>query len=265
MANVGYRRVSTKDQNPARQLIDVEVDEMFTDHYTGKTNDRPALNDCQRYLRKGDTLHVHSMDRLARNLIHLQKTVDDLVSREISVKFHKENLSFSGDVDPISRLVMQLIGAVAEMELSLIKERQREGIAAAKRAGKILGAKPKATPELAKQVIELLEAGLSKSAIAKHLCVARSTLYKCLPDDIRTKAWPHSTLTPKQQAMVVWEKLSKIPISQDRKIEKSFFSFKEGTPIFDVYRWIEKSFKVSIALDLIRKEDREQLIDEPLQ
>ncbi len=180
MANVGYRRVSSRDQNPDRQLAEVEISEMFTDKYSGKTTDRPALQDCLRYLRKGDILHVHSMDRLARNLLDLQIVVEKLVKEGIQVKFHKESLIFSGDSNPMNKLILQVMGAVAEMELALIRERQREGIKAARKRGVQWGAPAKATEAMASQIKMALAEGKNKSQIARGLGISRNTLYKAL-------------------------------------------------------------------------------------
>lgn len=153
MANVGYIRVSSYGQNTDRQLADVELDQVFEEKASAKDAKRPVLQDCLRYLREGDTLHVHSMDRLARNLFDLQKLVSDLTEQGVVVQFHKEHLTFTGDKNPMATLLLQVMGAIAQFERALIKERQREGIAAAKAKGKRVGAKPKLTNE---QVAEIL-------------------------------------------------------------------------------------------------------------
>ena len=135
--NIGYIRVSTVDQNAERQLDGVELDKTFTDRCSGKDTRRPQLTACLEFLREGDTLHVHSIDRLARNLQDLQSIVQELNTRKITVTFHKERLTFSGtEDDPFQRLQLQVLGAVAQFERSMIRERQREGIALAKAAGK---------------------------------------------------------------------------------------------------------------------------------
>lgn len=183
--HVGYMRVSTLDQNEARQLEGTELDKVFIDKASGGTTNRPALQDCLTYLREGDTLHVHSIDRLARNLHDLQKTVSGLLEAGISVTFHKENLSFfAGEAaNPCQELMLQMLGAFAQFELSMIRERQREGIEAAKKAGKKLG-RPGLDKALAAQIRTLREAGQSAIAIAKELGLSRQTVYNVIKAQI---------------------------------------------------------------------------------
>ncbi|MGW3796556.1 recombinase family protein [Dermacoccus nishinomiyaensis] len=123
----GASRVSSTSQNLARQLEALGgVDELFTDHQSGKSRaDRAGLSDALRYVRRGDTLRVASMDRLARSLIDLEQIVSGLTARKVSVEFVKERLTFSPDAaaDPFATFQRQLIGAVAELERSLIRER----------------------------------------------------------------------------------------------------------------------------------------------
>lgn len=177
MAHVGYIRVSSYGQNQDRQLDGVTVDKVFRDTASAKTSKRPGLDDCLDYLRDGDCLHVHSIDRLARNLFELQMLVDGLVSKDITVKFHKENLVFSGIDDPMSRLTLQLMGSFAEFERTLINERRREGIAAAKKKGKRIGARPKLTSEQATELRNRAAAGEQKTTLAKEFGISRETLY----------------------------------------------------------------------------------------
>ncbi|NEV65264.1 recombinase family protein [Thiorhodococcus minor] len=178
---IGYRRVSTTDQNTTRQLEGVTLDKAFEDKLSGaKTDNRPQLQACLEYLRDGDTLHVHSIDRLARNLLELQKLVEDLTERGVSVRFHKEGLTFTGASDPMQMLMFQMMGAFAQFERSLIRERQREGIQAAKAKGKHLGRKPILTPEQVKEARQRREAGESAAALAKDYGVSRATMYQHL-------------------------------------------------------------------------------------
>lgn len=178
---VGYRRVSTDDQRTDRQLDGVELDRVFEDKLSGKDTARPSLKEALAYVREGDTLHVHSIDRLARNLQDLLALLSDLTGRGVAVKFHKEALTFTGESDPFQKIQLQIIGAVAEFERSLIRERQREGIAAAKKAGKRLGRPGKLTPE---QVVELrtraAAPGADKKALAAEYGISRQTLYALL-------------------------------------------------------------------------------------
>ena len=142
---VGYIRVSTLDQNTVRQLDGEDVDKVFTDKASGKDTKRPQLQAALDYLREGDTLLVHSMDRLARNLDDLRKIVLDLTHKGVLVEFIKERLTFTGEDSAMSQLLLSVMGAFAEFERSLIRERQREGIALAKKAGVYKGRKPSLT------------------------------------------------------------------------------------------------------------------------
>jgi len=131
-------------------------------------------------LRKGDTLHVHSMDRLARNLFDLQKLVGELTGQGVAVQFHKEHLTFTGEENPMATLLLQVMGAIAQFERSLIKERQREGIAVAKAKGKQVGAKPKLTSEQVAEIRQRITEGAFKSDLAKEYGISRQTLYASL-------------------------------------------------------------------------------------
>ncbi|WP_373506712.1 recombinase family protein [Thiocapsa sp.] len=176
---IGYLRVSTTDQTTARQLDGVELDRVFEDQVSGSSAmNRPALIQCLDYLRDGDVLHVHSIDRLARNLLDLQKLVEELTRRGVTVHFHKERLVFTGDDgDPMQTLMFQMMGAFAQFERALIRSRQREGIAAAKAAGKHLGRRSALTGEQIEEARARREAGESMSALAKAYGVSRQTLY----------------------------------------------------------------------------------------
>ncbi len=179
--HVGYMRVSSRDQNEARQLSDIRLDRTFIDKASGSNVDRPELQSCLDYLRDGDTLHVHSMDRLARNLIDLQQTVDKLTTKGVIVHFHKESLIFNGNTESsISRMMLQIMGAVAEFERSLIRERQREGIRQYKKKGGKFGRKPTIQQEQVDEIIRLLEDGMPKTGIAEKLGVSRQTLYRSM-------------------------------------------------------------------------------------
>ena len=174
-----YIRVSTLDQNTERQLDGVSLDKTFEDKASGKDTARPKLQEALEYLREGDTLHIHSMDRLARNLDDLKGIVKGLTARGVVVQFHKEGLTFTGDDSPMANLLLNMLGAVAEFERSLIRERQREGIAIAKSKGVYKGRKKTLTEA---QVAELKAkagaAGANKAALAKEYgisCTFRGT------------------------------------------------------------------------------------------
>jgi len=180
---IGYARVSSVDQNLGRQLEQLNaarVDKIFSDRISGKSLERPQLQVMLQYLREEDTLVVCSMDRLARNLNDLKQFVDDLNGKKIIVQFLKENLSFSGDDSSMSKLLLNLLGAVAEFERELIKERQREGVAIAKKAGKYKGRKRVLVPEQVEAIKQRLATGANKSELARELGISRETLYQYL-------------------------------------------------------------------------------------
>lgn len=175
---VGYVRVSTADQNTGRQLDGIKLDKIFTDHASGKDTDRPALRACLDYVRDEDELVVHSMDRLARSLVALRRTVDELTEKGVTVRFVKESLTFTRDTsDPCAVLMLSVMGAVAEFERSLLLERQREGIAIAKTKGVYKGRVPSLTDEQAEGVVTRLAEGESASALAREYGVSRATIY----------------------------------------------------------------------------------------
>ncbi|GIG41944.1 recombinase family protein [Cellulomonas phragmiteti] len=177
---VGYIRVSTLDQNTVRQLDGVEVERVFTDRASGKDTARPQLDELVAFVRDGDTVVVHSMDRLARNLDDLRRLVRTLTAKGVQVEFVKEHLTFTGEDSPMSTLLLSVMGAFAEFERSLILERQREGIAAAKQRGVYTGRRPALTPERAQQLRDRAAAGEQKSALAKEFGISRETLYSYL-------------------------------------------------------------------------------------
>ena len=192
MSEIGYIRVSSVGQNDARQLEGVFLDKVFKEKISGKSIKRPELEKCLEYIREGDTLHVHSMDRLARNLKDLQNIVDDLTAQGVTIKFHKENLLFSSEANAMSKLLLQVMGAFAEFERSLIKERQLEGIEAAKKKGKHLGRAPSLSEDQIKEALTMLESRLPKTEVAKHFEVSRSTLYNALKQNTakaNSKSW----------------------------------------------------------------------------
>lgn len=125
---VGYARVSSLDQNADRQLGGVAVDRTFTDKASGKDAARPQLEQLRVYVREGDTVVVHSMDRLARNLDDLRRLVQEFTQKRVRVEFIKEQLIFTGEDSPMATLLLSVMGAFAEFERALIRERQREGI-----------------------------------------------------------------------------------------------------------------------------------------
>ena len=177
---IGYIRVSSVDQNEARQLDGIEVDRTFTDKCSGKDTNRPALQEALKYVREGDTLLVHSLDRLARNVDDLRKVVSDLTARGVSVTFVKNSLTFTGKADPMGKLMLTMLGAVAEFERELLRERQREGIAIAKSKGVYKGRAKALNAEQARELVELANNGMPKAELARTYGISRQTLYAYL-------------------------------------------------------------------------------------
>ena len=177
---VGYIRVSSVGQNTERQLDGIVLDEVFTDKVSGKDTNRPALSNLLKHVRKGDVVVVHSMDRLARNVGDLRAIVDGLNSRGVNVEFIKESLTFSGADTAIAKLLLNVMGAFAEFERTLIKERQMEGIAIAKAKGKFKGRKRTFTAENIELIKTRVANNESKSAIAREFGISRVTLYNYL-------------------------------------------------------------------------------------
>ncbi len=176
---IGYMRVSSENQNVVRQLDGIKLDKEFMDAMSGSIKNRPQLQECINYLRKGDTLHVHSIDRLARNLRHLQEIVNQLVQKEVTIQFHAENLTFTSEDNPISQLTLHLMGAFAEFERSIVRTRQREGIDAAKKEGRHLG-RPQLNKALSPKARQLKSEGLSVTEISKKMKLSRPSVYKLI-------------------------------------------------------------------------------------
>jgi DNA invertase Pin-like site-specific DNA recombinase len=179
---VGYIRVSTLDQQSGRQLEGLELDRTFVDHASGKDAKRPQLEELLNFVRTGDTVIVHSMDRLARNLDDLRRIVQALTNKGVRIEFVKENLTFTGEDSPMASLMLSVMGAFAEFERSLIKERQREGIALAKRRGAYRGRKKSLSPQEVAELRQRVAAGISKAQVAREAGISRQTLYQYLQE-----------------------------------------------------------------------------------
>lgn len=181
--NIGYVRVSSINQSTERQDIELDgcrLHRMFTEKVSGKDMNRPQLIELMKYAREGDTVYVHSMDRLARNLDDLRKIVRELNSRGVCVHFQKENLKFNGDDSPMSNLLLSVMGAFAEFERALIKERQMEGIAIAKAKGAFKGRKRSITNEMITEINKRIFNGEKKTHVARDMGISRETLYQYL-------------------------------------------------------------------------------------
>jgi DNA invertase Pin-like site-specific DNA recombinase len=177
---IGYVRVSALDQNEQRQLESQTLDRVFTDKASGRDANRPELSELLRFARDGDTVVVHSMDRLARNLDDLRSLVRTLTGKGVRVEFVKEHLVFTGEDSPMANLLLSVMGAFAEFERSLIGERQREGITLAKQRGAYRGRKKSLTPEQATELWQRAAAGEQKTALARDYGTSRETLYQYL-------------------------------------------------------------------------------------
>jgi DNA invertase Pin-like site-specific DNA recombinase len=177
---VGYIRVSTLDQNTIRQLDGEHLDRIFSDHASGKDQNRPELEALIDFVRDGDTVLVHSMDRLARNLDDLRAIVRRLTDLKVKVRFVKENLTFTGDDTAMATFMLSVMGAFAEFERALIRERQREGISLAKKAGAYKGRGKALNAERAAQLIQRAAAGETKAALARDFGISRQTVYQYL-------------------------------------------------------------------------------------
>lgn len=181
---VGYIRVSADDQNEARQVeglrqaIGREPDRVFLDRASGKDRERPAFQEMLAYVRQGDRLVVHSIDRLARSLEDLEKTVEQLTSKGVEVSFIKEGLRFTGQGDEAFAIFQrQLLGAFAEFERSIIRERQREGIELAKRRGVYKGRAPALLP--ADKAVLVARAGSEKHVdLMREFQISKATFYR---------------------------------------------------------------------------------------
>jgi len=180
---IGYVRVSSFDQNPERQLENIKLDKVFTDKASGKDTQRPQLETLLSFVREGDTVVVHSMDRLARNLDDLRRLVQKLTMRGVRIEFVKEHLTFTGEDSPMANLMLSVMGAFAEFERALIRERQREGIALAKQRGAYRGRKKALLPEQVAELRKRAAAGEQKATLAREFGVSRETLYQYLRTD----------------------------------------------------------------------------------
>ena len=197
---LGYARVSSSSQNLDRQraaLHSAGATRIWEDTITGATRDRPALNQALDYARDGDMLVVASMDRLARSVPDLHSIVSDLTDRGVAVQFLKENQTYTADSDPVSRFMLSILGAVAQLERELIRERQADGIAAAKARG-VYDRKPILSPEQVAHARGMIDSGVPKAVVARRFEIARSTLYKYLDQSADTPV--HTSPTPKDES-----------------------------------------------------------------
>lgn len=177
--HIGYIRVSSEGQNVDRQLEGISLDKRFIDKVSGATKDRPELNACLQYIRPGDTLHVHSIDRLSRSIRDMEELVRGLVDRGVIIEFHTERLTFAREENPIAEMMLYLLTTFAQFERKVSKRRQREGIDIAKSKGKHLG-RPRLDMSLCAEVLRLKSEGYSNRQIAPMLNLSRPSIAKLL-------------------------------------------------------------------------------------
>ena len=180
MAIIGYKRVSSDTQNTDRQDLGV-TDKVFEEKQSGKSSsDRPELQAMIEYVRDGDTVIVHSIDRLARDLRDLQNIITQLNDKGVAISFLTEKLSFTAQLnDAFAKLQLQMMGAFAEFERNIIRKRQAEGIAKAKERGVYANRKRK--PVIDYDKVRLLRtSGMSTYKIADQLKISRMSVHRIL-------------------------------------------------------------------------------------
>jgi len=181
MAIVGYRRTSATDQRLDRQQLAEDIARCFDDQVSAKDTERPALRQCLAYVREGDTLRVHSTDRLARSLRDLLHLLDDLTGQGVRVEFIKEGMVFDPtSTDPYQTCLLQVMGAFAELERSLIRSRQQEGIALAKQRKVYKGRQPALSPDEVVSLRDRRALGVPLARLCKDYGVAKATLQAAL-------------------------------------------------------------------------------------
>lgn len=188
--HIGYKRVSTADQTTARQLVDVTLNRVYEDHASGATKDRPELIRCLDALRKGDTLHVHAVDRLSRSMRDLIDIVEQVLKAEASIIIYSPRLEFStNENNHFQTFQLQLFASIAQLERAMSRERQREGIAQARikgtKSGKPFGKQP-LDISLKPKAIAMFQEGINITHIAKELCISRGSVYNLLQGQTKT-------------------------------------------------------------------------------
>lgn len=179
---LAYVRVSTAEQNEQRQVEALQkfnIEKWFTEKVSGKNTNRPKLQELLDFAREGDTIHIHDFSRLARSTKDLLEIVEELNTKGVHLVSNKENIDSS---TPTGRLLLTMIGAINEFERTNLLERQREGIAIAKRDGKYKGGKAKTVADFAKHYNRYKKREITKSALARQLGVSRPTLDRLIAE-----------------------------------------------------------------------------------
>lgn len=180
---IGYVRISGLEQNPDHQLEQIQLTRVFTEHASGKEAQRPEWARLLASAREGDTVVAYSMDRLARNLGDLRSIIQGLVQRGVRIEFIKEGLIFTGEDSPMASLMRLMMGAFADFERALVRERQREGIALAKQRGAYRGRKKSLNGEQVAELKRRVVAGEKKTRVAQDFGISRETLYQYLREN----------------------------------------------------------------------------------
>lgn len=177
MKNIGYIRVSTGKQNTERQLDGVKLDKKFEEKVSGKNTNRDQLQSMLEYVREDDVIHVHSLDRLGRNIRDLLEIIDVVKNKGASIYFHKEKISAGVNSNAASDLMINVFAAVSQMERDMMLERQAEGYAAAKAAGR-KGARGNGASVDRVGIASALADGQSIRTIAKDFNVSTHTVQR---------------------------------------------------------------------------------------
>ena len=180
--HVGYVRVSTIEQNEARQLEAMKqypIERMFIEKASAKDTNRPRLQELLAFVRDGDVVHIHDFSRLARSVKDLLEVVEKLNAKGVALVSNKENIDSS---TPTGKLMLTMIGAINEFERTNLLERQREGVAIAKRDGAYKGRKAVTVPNFAQHYARYMRREVSKSALAKELGISRPTLDRLIDE-----------------------------------------------------------------------------------
>lgn len=174
-----YKRVSTSEQSTARQLVGFKFHREYVETISGKDQNRPQLQALLQNLREGDVVHVHELSRLGRSVKDLLEIVEKIVSVGATIKFVKENLTFSADEqNSFQSLMLNLLSSIAQFERDLLLERQREGIQLAKQQGKYKGKTSRFTKDEIEQIKSEFEIASCKQVLADKWGISRTYLYE---------------------------------------------------------------------------------------
>lgn len=185
---IGYVRVSTVEQNEARQveaLNKLGVQKIYIEKKSGKNLDRPVLQEMLDFIREGDTVYVHDLSRISRSLTDLLNLVELLQKKKVHFISNKEQVDTT---TPTGRLFLSIVGAINEFERTNLLERQREGIAIAKRVGKYKGRKPRTLEHVAELYNMWIRREKSKAEIARDYQISRPTLDRLFKEYEKSQA-----------------------------------------------------------------------------